>query len=65
MNVILKTEMTVINTPQTTTRNINSNFTVILKNGIGVQVTAANGLMNALVMIPYSMKVWQYVNISY
>ncbi|XP_033742451.1 sushi domain-containing protein 2-like isoform X2 [Pecten maximus] len=48
-------EMTIVNSPNTA-GNINSNFTVILKNGMGVQVVAANGMLNVLVMVPYTMK---------
>lgn len=48
-------QMTVVNTPNQA-GNINSNFTVILKNGLGVQVVAANGMLNVRVMVPYTLK---------
>ncbi|XP_060065924.1 sushi domain-containing protein 2-like [Ylistrum balloti] len=48
-------QVTIVNSPDKP-GNVNSNFTVILKNGMGVQVVASSGLINAFVMVPYTMK---------
>ncbi|XP_021348303.1 sushi domain-containing protein 2-like isoform X1 [Mizuhopecten yessoensis] len=48
-------QVTIVNSPSKA-GNINSNFTVILRNGMGVQVVAASGLMNVLVLVPHTLK---------
>lgn len=39
-----------------------SNFTIILKNGIGIQVAAKDHIMTALFMIPDTLKVPQRIS---
>ncbi|KAK3576419.1 hypothetical protein CHS0354_025181 [Potamilus streckersoni] len=40
----------------TDTRNMNSNFTILMTNGVGLQVAESNNLLNLVVMVPDTFK---------